>query len=319
MNVYEALEIQKDPEYAQHLKKTQEFTDNLFDWEKILAFGEEYDILPEDVKEQVLIALEESKKDEGYVALCKAILYFMENNLEITKLAPPFEEGIKAEFAMFFPVWYMAEQFVRDAERRGVPKEILSKSFSRICGCIRKNRDFKGCMGSSAFFFWLPYYAQGKLFLLNEFDYERAEHNGKNAVGVHIPSGTKLDVASNLRSFKGALDFFDKYYPELNMSGMVCESWLLSPQVEEVMGKKTNISRFGDMFDRFDIGDTKGNAVFRFVYGFSEPYPSVDELPENTILQRRLKEYMKAGKRVYAYGGFISREDVERKLKEAEG
>lgn len=319
MNVYEALEVQKDSEYAQHLKKSQEFAGDLFDREKILAFGEEYGILPEDVKEQVLIALNEIKADEGYIALCKAILYFMENNLPVTLLAPPFEEGIKAEFAMFFPVWYMAERFVRDAERRGVPKEILTKSFSGICGCIRKNKEFKGCMGSSAFFFWLPYHAKGKLFTINDFQYETAEHNGKNAVGVHIPSGTKLDVVSNLRSFKEALDFFDRFYPELNMSGMVCESWLLSPQVEEVMGKKTNISRFGDMFDRFDIGDTKGMAVFRFVYGFSEPYPSVDELPENTTLQRKMKEYMKAGKRVCAYGGFISREDVERKLKEAEG
>ncbi len=72
------------------------------------------------------------------------------------------------------------------------------------------------------------------------------------------------------------------------------------------------------MFDRFDIGDMKGNAVFRFVYGFSEPYPSVEELPENTSLQRKMKEYMLAGKRVYAYGGFISREDVDRKLREME-
>lgn len=313
MNVYESLEIHHDPKYTEYLKESQTIACDLFDRERILAFGEEYGILPEDVREQVLLALDEIKDDEGYMALCKAILYFIQNSLPTKLLTPPFDEGVKAEFAMFFPVWYLAEEFAKDAEKRGVPKEIVSKSLNGICSCVRKNKDFKGCMGTSAYFFWLPLHAQGKLFTINEFQYETAAHNGKNAVGVHIPAGTKLDVRSNLLSFKGALDFFDRYYPELEMSGMVCESWLLSPQIEEVMGKKTNISRFGDMFDRFDIGDTKGNGVFRFVYGHAEPCP-VDELQEETSLQRKMKAYMKTGKRVFAYGGFISREDIDRKL-----
>ena len=75
------------------------------------------------------------------------------------------------------------------------------------------------------------------------------------------------------------------------------------------MGKKTNISRFGDMFERFDIGDTEGNSVYRFVFGLLSPAP-VESLLENTSLQRNMKAYLGAGNKVVNYGGFISAEKV---------
>ena len=98
----------------------------------------------------------------------------------------------------------------------------------------------------------------------------------------------------------------------------MCESWLLSNEIEEVMGSATNISRFGDMFEKYSIGDEKGDAVFRFVYNFASPYPPVEEVPENTSLQRKLKAYMLTGKRVYAMGGTISRETIDERIKSFE-
>ena len=72
------------------------------------------------------------------------------------------------------------------------------------------------------------------------------------------------------------------------------------------------------MFKKYDIGDERGESVFRFVYDFAAPYPPVETLPENTTLQRRLKAYMLSGKRVYNQGGTISREELTNKLKEFE-
>ena len=161
-------------------------------------------------------------------------------------------------------------------------------------------------------------YGKGELFRINEFEYETSKHEGKDIINIHIPAKTKLDVCENLKSFKGAIEFFDKFYPEFKMIGLKCESWLLSRQIEEVMEGPTNISRFGDMFDHYDIGDEWGDAVFRFVYNFAAPYPPVEDVPENTTLQKKLKAYMLLGKRVYAMGGTISRQKLEEKLKEFE-
>lgn len=310
MNAYEKLEVHQNPEFKEHLKNIEALEVDLFNKEKILGFAKKYDIMPEDVKEKVLEAMEEIKNDKGYKMIAKAIFYCLKNDIDPNAFKPDFEEGIKAEFAMFFPVWYMAEEFAADMAKRGVPGDIIKKSLASVCACVKKNKDLKGTMGTSAYFFWIHKYARGELFIINDFQYETFKHKDKDVINIHIPAGTRLNVYENLKSFKGALDFFDKYYPEFKITGVLCESWLLSKEIEEVMGGPTNISRFGDMFERHDIGDTKGEAVFRFVYNFAAPYPPVEDLPENTTLQRKLKAYMLSGKRVYAYGGYISRETI---------
>ena len=173
-------------------------------------------------------------------------------------------------------------------------------------------------MGTSAYFFWIHKHALGELFNIGAFQYEPVKRDGKNLINIHIPRGTKLNVQENLTSFKEAMDFYDKYYPEYKMEGLMCESWLLSNEIEEVMGGPTNISRFGNMFKKYNMGDEKGESVFRFVYDFAAPYPPIETLPENTTLQRKLKAYMLSGKRVYNMGGTISREELLAKLKEFE-
>ncbi len=318
MNAYEKLEIHNNPEFAEHLKNIDSVNPDLFNKGKILAFANKYNNMPCDVKEAILEALEEIKADEGYIKIANAIFYCLKNNIDPAHFKPDFNEGIKAQFVMFFPVWYMLEEFAADMERRGIDSDIIIKSVAPVCGCIKRNKELAGEMGTSAYFFWIYKYAKGELFRINEFEYETSELEGKNMVNIHIPAGTKLNVYENLKSFKGAIDFFDKYYPEFKPEGMMCESWLLSNEIEEVMGGATNISRFGDMFDKYSIGDEKGDAVFRFVYNFGAPYPPIEDVPENTTLQRKLKAYMLSGKRVYAMGGTISKEKLLARLKEFE-
>lgn len=318
MTAYEKLEIHNNPMFGEHLKNIDSVNADLFEKEKILRFADKYNSMPDEVREKVLEALEEIKNDAGYVKIAKAIFYCLKNDIDPSHFKPDFNEGIKAQFVMFFPVWYMLEEFADDMEKRGINKEIIIKSLAPVCGCIKRNEGLAGEMGTSAFFSWIYKYGKGELFRINDFEYETSKHEGKDIINIHIPAKTKLDVCENLKSFKGALEFFDKFYPEFKMIGLKCESWLLSRQIEEVMEGPTNISRFGDMFDHYDIGDEWGDAVFRFVYNFAAPYPPVEDVPENTTLQKKLKAYMLLGKRVYAMGGTISRQKLEEKLKEFE-
>lgn len=318
MNAYEALKVHDNPEFTEHLKNIEQVNTNLFNKEKILSFAKKYDSMPKEVEEKVLEALVEIKKDESYIKIAKAIYYCLKNNIDPAHFKPDFKEGIKAQFAMFFPVWYMLEEFAFDMEKRGINSEIIKNSVAPVCGCIKRNEGLTGEPGTSAYYFWIYKYAKGELFRINEFEYETSKKDGKDMVNIHIPAGTKLNVYENLKSFKGAIDFFEKHYPEFKPEGMMCESWLLSNEIEEVMGGPTNISRFGDMFDKYSIGDERGDAVFRFVYNFAAPYPPIEDVPENTTLQRKLKAYMLSGKRVYAMGGTISKEKLEARLKEFE-
>ncbi len=309
MNIYINPELYKDDIYGRHLKKAEAFSEDIFNKEKILAFSDAHDLLSEENKELIVKACDEIAGDADYRTLCHAMLYFMQNSLPIELLRPPKDGGLKAEFALFFPVWYMAEKFMEDAKKRGVSCEIIRNTLLAIDSCITRNAGFEGQRGTGAYHFWLPLYGQGKLFRMADFEFELRKYAGKDAIGVHIPKGTKLDVEKNLKSFKTALDFFRKHYAEYEITGFVCESWLLNPHIEEIMGRKTNISRFGDMFERFDIGDTDGTSVYRFVFGLTKPV-EVSQLCEDTSLQRNLKAYFKTGKRVTNYGGFLSAEKL---------
>ena len=318
MNAYEKLDVHQNEEFKEHIKNIESVNADIFNKEKILAFGEKYGIMPEDVKEKVLEALEEIKNDEGYRKIALALFYCLKNDVDHNAFKPDFTDGIKAQFVIFFPIWYMVEEFAEDMVKRGIPKDTIVKTLAPVCGCLQINQKLTGEMGTSAYFFWIYKHAKQQLFNVGAFQYEPVKKDGKDLINIHIPAGTKLNVKDNLTSFKEAIDFFDSYYPEYKMEGLICASWLLSDQIEEVMGEPTNISRFGNMFDKYSIGDESGDAVFRFVYNFAPPYPPVETLPENTSLQKKLKAYMLKGKRVYAMGGSISREKLINKLKEFE-
>ena len=80
-------------------------------------------------------------------------------------------------------------------------------------------------------------------------------------------------------------------------------SWLLDPQLPEVLGEDSNIGRFCRRFTPvFTPG--KGEAVFDFVFLGHTP-DERESLPEDTSLQRALKAHYMAGKAIYETWGFF--------------
>ena len=99
--------------------------------------------------------------------------------------------------------------------------------------------------------------------------------------------------------------FFKQYYPDFKYKAFYCGSWLLDPQLEEMLGAQSNIAKFGRRFSRL-TARSGGNAVFGFV--FLKPNPAeviLDELPENTRLERALKAHYKSGKAIYELQGYF--------------
>lgn len=64
------------------------------------------------IKERILVF------DKAYKVFCYMLLERMQKGLATDKLDPPDNESLKYEFALFFPVWRMAEEFAKDAEKR---------------------------------------------------------------------------------------------------------------------------------------------------------------------------------------------------------
>ncbi len=315
MNVYKNLEILKNPSYSAYLAEAEEQKESIssviFNKENIIKFNNEYAIFGEEVLEYIMNAIDELMCDDGYISLCSAMYVFMKKDISVSELKPPEDGTLKSEFALMPPLIANAVDFCNDAIKRGVDKEILSATLGAIDMYLNANKNRKGRIGTSGYHFWLPLYAKGKLFRLGAFQFEIRSFKGDDAIGVHIPRATKLDVDENMQNFRYALDFFKKYYSEYDFKWFVCESWLLNPHVEAIMGKKTNISRFGDMFERFEI-DEESDGIFISVFKGSKS-GKVDDLAEETSLQRNIKKYLKEGNRFRDYGGFISVDKLYKK------
>ena len=118
---------------------------------------------------------------------------------------------------------------------------------------------------------------------------------GDDMLSLHIPKGARMTRESILSSVKAAREKAKECYPEYDIKAVGCYSWLLNPQLEEILGKDSHIGTFGSSFVRWPV-KTDGMDVFGFV--FPQTHGGYHTLPENTRLERSLKK-------LYMDGGFI--------------
>lgn len=125
------------------------------------------------------------------------------------------------------------------------------------------------------------------------------------ALNIHLPkTNSKLDYEGVLKSYKEAHEFF-KYYFEGKKTVFMCRTWLFFDENFKVLSENSNIRKFYNDFDIIssgyyeDYGETW--RVFNVLYK-----GNVEELPENTSLQKLYKDIIKRGAKTgWAKGIFI--------------
>ena len=125
---------------------------------------------------------------------------------------------------------------------------------------------------------------------------------GTPVLEVHIPAGTRLRRDDLLSSLNAAGAFFQRYfaagaffqrYFQRDFLWFHCHSWLLSPELRELLTAESGILQFQHLFTVYDEDFPIRQAEER-VFGTVEQDPR--EYPENTSLQRALKTYLLEGK-----------------------
>lgn len=125
---------------------------------------------------------------------------------------------------------------------------------------------------------------------------------GTPAMEVHIPEGEGLSPKAVQDAFQQAELFFEKTVP-YSYELYHCESWLLSPGLKALLPIESNILKFQSLFSIYqELPSLQAEErVFRTV----KEKPS--DYPENTKLQRRLKQYLLDGKTIGMGYGIIKR------------
>lgn len=139
---------------------------------------------------------------------------------------------------------------------------------------------------------WFPRQISLNEFRIGALEYEFV--NGEeNEIDVHIPSDANLQIESVMQSLNDFFEFRKSYFSEWENVKLTCESWMLMPELKELLGEDSNIVAFQNLFEM----DTLNYDATWYMGWIFPGYENVNEsLPERTTLQRRMKKHLLDGK-----------------------
>ena len=145
---------------------------------------------------------------------------------------------------------------------------------------------------------WGTYFINVRLVEVGRLQYEYVD---MHTIRIHIPSDEKLEVLKVIDSITSSKNVIKQYF-KVEKPQYVCDSWLLSPEIHQLVSKDSNIYQFYELFDV-----SKGYDCIRDIFDFVYQTKECDyrELAEETSLQRAIKEYLLDGNCIYLGCGIL--------------
>lgn len=179
-------------------------------------------------------------------------------------------------------------------EEKNISGQIYVDTMKCFTRFVSEHRESFGHYGFDRDF-WVVRQMSGLLFRLGELEYEMIREDGTACLSIHIPSDAVLAEEKIQESCCQARDFFAGRFPEYADADMVCHSWLLSPTLRELLAPGSRILGFQEHFAIRETGDYDDEFL---QWVFKRKDIPTQNLPENTSLQRRMKEYLLRGGKV---------------------
>ena len=190
------------------------------------------------------------------------------------------------------------EFHLHNIERYNHDEAQISIHKKRVKECFENdliNRGYKGVRISQML--WATYFIRLRIIEVGRLQYEYfISDDDKQVIKIHIPRGKKLDIASVMKSIDNSKKEILKIF-KVNNCEYICNSWLLSNQIHELLDEDTNIYKFQELFTVKD-GENCIKDILNFVYEI-ENCEDYSLLPEKTSLQRTIKEELSKGKVFY--------------------
>jgi hypothetical protein len=151
---------------------------------------------------------------------------------------------------------------------------------------------------------WYADFLNMKRFALGRFQYEEISfesntymkngivlNKGDKVYNFHIPSSGKgLDKSVRIASYRKAYDFFG-FKEKDGILILVCNSWLLHKELQNILPKTSNILDFIHDFDIVSSTDTENFDDSWRVFGKHHKMP-LEQLPIDTSLRKAVVEHL---------------------------
>ena len=150
-------------------------------------------------------------------------------------------------------------------------------------------------------------YTENRTVTLDKKEYEQVLKENDWLIALHIPGGEGYTPERMHSSMTMALDFFGKYYPELDMKGFWSSSWLYDERLRFILGDGRNITNVQDMMYRYSDGE---DGSMLYVHLFKDMNNPLEDYECNSTLQKEARRYLLAGKRFCTTGMMILKEEA---------
>ena len=190
------------------------------------------------------------------------------------------------------------EYHIKNIKKYDFDDEQIKKQKQRIKECLLNdivNKHYDGIRISQML--WGTYFINGRLIECGRLQFEPTSND---KVKIHIPAGNKLDIKDVKDSIETSRKLIKKYY-NIENPKYICESWLLSKEISEMLDENSNIRKFQELFD-IQSSENGIDDVLNFVFNLKK-CDNYNELSEVTRLQKNIKEFLKSNKTIYdGYG-----------------
>lgn len=237
---------------------------------------------------------EEAKKllktDKSYCEEARKIA----NKIIETGEKPELPEGILPIYVLA----YLADYALKINTERGIDKKITVETLKDINVWFDNYKQQFSKFGLATFP-WLFFHYTGTLFRLGrlQFRVEKSHPGipGEYAIETHIAQGEPLKAEDCLESFEAAKVFFKKHYPQYDFKCFMCDSWLLNPNLTDILPEESNIVKFMRFWTPVPFESDNSALAIERIFGFGFDAKDIKNAPENTSLQRALKAYLLNG------------------------
>lgn len=151
-------------------------------------------------------------------------------------------------------------------------------------------------------------FVENRMVTLDKNEYEVALDKDDWLIALHIPSGEGYNPERMRSCMKLAIDFYAKYYPELNIKGFWSESWLYDKRLSLLIGKGRNITNVQDNLYCYTGG---WDGEMAYIHLYRKMDAKLADCECKTSLHKNAKEFLLNGGRFCSTGMVFLKKELE--------
>lgn len=189
--------------------------------------------------------------------------------------------------------------------RKKLDAEQISIHKKRVRECFLNDLKTGLMSARTSQMLWAYYFIRVKIVEIGRLQYEYFKEENNASIKIHIPVNGKLNYNNVILSLKESKNYLKKLFNIDDDIDYICDSWLLSREVYNILSPNSNIKKFYNLFNVSPLSNCLED-ILKYVYQCYE-CNDFSKLSEDTTLQREIKRMLISGVHFHSGRGILKK------------